>query len=108
MRDNLGLTRKGLSRMCRFVAALLPVLVGVTFMPLELIFVIAGLFGFILSLCIPSLLQIVSINWCESKFGPDFVATPYSRPIISTKWFAWVYFALSCLCVLISLMTMKK
>jgi hypothetical protein len=104
----MSLTRKGLSRMCRFVAAILPVLVGLTFMPLDLIFVIAGLFGFILSLCIPSLLQIVSMNWCENKFGPELVATPYSRPVISSKWFAWAYFVLSCGCVILSLFTLKK
>lgn len=107
VRHALGLGPVGLKQLCRAGAALGPLLVAATFMPLSLIFTIAGLFGFIVSLTIPSWLQLVSMDYCEKKYGPQYVATPYSTPLISGKPFTLAYFSLSIVCVLASLYTMR-
>ena len=108
IKTSLNLSTLGLQRVCRFIVALFPLACAAAFMPLDLIFTIAGVFGFILSLTIPSCLQLLSIHQLEARYGPGAAATPYTTPILSSKAFTWVFFLVSVACVVLSLLTMGK
>lgn len=94
--------------MCRLSVALPPLLLATVFKRLDIVFSVAGLFGFLLSLTFPTVFQLISIKYCMARWPGSWVAayTPYTWWPISNFYVAAALVALSVVCTGLSVVTM--
>lgn len=90
---------------CRLLAAIPPLLLALAVKKLDFILTIAGLLGFLLGFTIPSVFQILSINYCERLWGSRQAAwTLYtSFATISSKACAKVVVCISIFFLIVSI-----
>ncbi|CAI5720812.1 unnamed protein product [Peronospora effusa] len=93
---------------CRLSVAAPPILFAVMFKRLDFIFAVAGLFGFLLGLTIPSWFQVIGSRYCQGVWGfPGAAITAFTEPFISSVPFASGFLALTFVITAIAIATIN-
>eukprot|EP00466_Bigelowiella_natans_P013814 jgi/Bigna1/56269/estExt_Genewise1Plus.C_900038 len=85
-------TVTGIARIC---CVLPPIALAAVFKKLDVIFSIAGIFGFTLQLTMPCYLNLLTIDYCEETYGKGSSVTPFSLGFLSWRCVVQALFLLS-------------